>query len=84
MKNKEILIDYNDIVFESSTIQIELDCLNDDSLLDEINHLLTTCDNPEMEDILMYYFKNGKISDEQRKKAEGLYILAYSELLWEV
>ena len=84
MKAKDNLIDYLDITFENSTMKLELECLNDDSLLDEINHLLTACDNPEMEDILMQYFKNGSITKEQRKKAEGLYILAYSEFMWDV
>jgi hypothetical protein len=37
-----------------------------------------------MEDILANYFKSGKISKDERKQAEGLYLLAYGEFGWEV
>lgn len=84
LKTKESLIDYNDMAFEKSTMQLELECLNDDSLLDEISHLLTSCDSEEMESILVHYFKNGNITEEQRQQAENLYILAYCEFTWEV
>lgn len=84
MKDKHTLFDYLDIEFEKSTIELELDSLNDDSLLDEINHILTAYDSPDIEDILMDYFKKGSITKEQRKKAESMYILAHSEFIWEV
>jgi hypothetical protein len=41
-------------------------------------------ENEVMENILVSYFKNGKISPEERKIAEGMYILANGDLVWEV
>jgi hypothetical protein len=37
-----------------------------------------------MDQILVKYFKSGKITKDERKAAEGLYLLAYGELAWEV
>jgi hypothetical protein len=37
-----------------------------------------------MENILVNYFKNGKIDPSERAIAEGLYILANGDLSWEV
>lgn len=85
MKNKHMLFDYLDILFEAQTMQMELDSLSDDALLDECNHILAGIyENDDIEEVLYEYFKNGNITKEQRKKAEQLYTLAYSEFLWEV
>jgi hypothetical protein len=82
---KQGLIDYNDIFFENLTINMELECFSDDILLDECNHVLSgKYESSIMDNILVNYFKNGKITEEERKKAEGLYILANTELAWEV
>jgi hypothetical protein len=80
----EVLIDYNDIYFETATLKLEMETLSDDSLLDECNQILGGFYNSEsMEDVLLNYFKSGKISKEERKQAEGLYLLAYGEFGWE-
>jgi hypothetical protein len=82
---KEILIEYNDIYFENVTLKMEIETLNDDCLLDECNQILASlCSSESMEDILVHYFRFGKISKEDRKKAEGLYLLAYGEFGWSV
>lgn len=82
---KEGLIDYNDIFFENLTINLELENLSDDILIDECNYILSGVKDCEiMDDILVSYFKNGKISKEERKVAEGLYILAHGDLAWEI
>lgn len=82
---KQGLVDYNDISFEKLTINLELECLTDDVLLDECNHILSgKYESRIMDDILVSYFKNGKITEEERKKAEGLYLLANGDLAWEV
>lgn len=82
---KDELIDYNDICFESTTLQMEMETLSDDALLDECNHILAGFhDSDSMDDILVKYFRTGKINKNDRKKAEGLYMLAYGEYGWEV
>lgn len=82
---KDVLIDYNDISFENLTLNMELAGLNDDVLLDECNFILSgSYKSKMMDDILVNYFKNGKISKEERKKAEGLYLLANGDLAWEI
>ena len=82
---KDQLIDYNDISFESLTLSMELEGLSDDILLDECNHILSgRYESKIMDEILVNYFKNGSISEEERKKAEALYLLVYGDLAWEV
>ncbi len=82
---KEMLFDYNDITFENSTLKIEIDALSDDVLLDECNYILSSeLESEMMDNILTSYFKKGHISPEERRKAEGLYILANCDLAWEV
>jgi len=82
---KDILFDYNDIAFEKQTLLLELDSLSDDILLDECNYILNgKYESRIMDNVLTSYFKNGKITKEERKIAEGLYLLAHGELAWEV
>lgn len=82
---KEGLIDYNDIFFENLTITLELESLTDDVLIDECSYILSGIHECKfMDDILVSYFKNGKISKKERKIAEGLYLLAHGDLAWEV
>ena len=82
---KQGLVDYNDISFENLTLKMELEGLSDDVLLDECNHILSSSYESEiMENILVNYFKNGKIDPSERAIAEGLYILANGDLSWEV
>lgn len=82
---KQGLFDYNDIAFEKLTLNLELEGLSDDILLDECNFILSgQYESQMMDDILVKYFKNGKISKEERKIAEGLYLLAHGDLAWDV
>lgn len=82
---KDSLIDYNDISFENTTISMELEGLSDDVLLDECNFILSgKYESAIMDNILAGYFKTGNISKQERKMAEGLYLLANGELAWEV
>lgn len=82
---KESLVDYLDIIFEQATLDIELECLSDEVLLEECNHILAGfSDCPDMEDILVSFFKSGKIDEGERKRAEALYRLTYSEFYIEV
>lgn len=78
------LIGYSDIFYENSTLKMELEGMSDDALIDECNHILIGMDNSSMDEMIAEYFKTGKLSKEQRKKAEELYCLAYVELAWEV
>lgn len=79
------LIDYNDICFERKTLQLEMECLSNDAILDECNFVISgEFESEMMEDVLVSYFKSGTINSEQRKIAEGLYLLAHGELCWEV
>lgn len=82
---KQELFDYNDICFEKETLKLELETLSNDALLDECNYILSgDYQSKIMDDILVSYFKSGNINNEQRKIAEGLYVLAHGELAWEV
>lgn len=82
---KDVLIDYNDITFEKLTLELELHDLSDDVLLDECNFILSgKYESRIMDDLLTTYFKTGKINKNQRKVAEGLYLLAHGDLAWEV
>lgn len=82
---KQSLIDYNDIIFENLTMSMELEGLSDDVLLDECNFILSgKYQSKIMDDILINYFKKGTISEEERKKAEGLYLLVNGDLAWEI
>lgn len=82
---KHGLIDYNDISFEQYTLGMELNGLGDDILLEECNFILSgKCESKIMDDVLVNYFKTGQITKEDRKKAEGLYLLANGDLAWEV
>jgi hypothetical protein len=82
---KQGLFDYNDMAFEKFTLGLELEGLSDDVLLDECNFILSGhYESSIMDDILVNYFKNGKINKEERKIAEGFYILAHGDLAWEV
>lgn len=82
---KQGLFDYNDIAFEKLTLDLDLQGLSDDILLDECNFILSGhYESKIMDDILVNYFKNGKINKEERRVAEGLYLLAHGDLAWEV
>ena len=81
---KQTLVDYNDICFESDTLYMELNSLSDDALLDECNNILAGFHNmDDIEDIIVNYFKTGKISNLERLKAESIYLLAYGDFGWE-
>jgi aryl carrier-like protein len=62
---------------------MEIEGMSDDALIDECNHILVGLDSKEMDELLAEYFKDGKLTQEQRKKAENLYLLAYMDLAWE-
>lgn len=82
---KQGLFDYNDIAFEKNTLKLELEGLSDDVLLDECNFILSGhYESQMMDDVLVSYFKNGKITKEERIKAESLYLLAHGDLAWEI
>jgi preprotein translocase subunit SecA len=82
---KQTLVDYNDICFENITLKMEVESLSDDALLDECNNILSGFqDTEDIDDILVNYFKTGKISKDERSKAESIYLLAYGDFGWEV
>lgn len=82
---KQGLFDYNDIAFENLTLSLELEGLSDDVLLDECNFILSgKYESQIMDDVLVSYFKSGKINKDQRRVAESLYLLAHGDLAWEV
>lgn len=57
--------------------------MSDDALIDECNHIMIGLDSEEMDEVLTEYFKTGKLSEDNRKKLEYMYCLAYLELGWE-
>jgi hypothetical protein len=82
---RNTLIDYNEICFENLTLQMEMEGLSDDVLLEECNHILNGYNkNKIMDEIFVKYFKTGKITKDERAKAESLYLLAYGEFVWEI
>jgi len=83
-KVKETLIDYNDIFFEKVTLEMEIISLNDDALLEECNHILSSgYESETIEDVLLSYFKKGSITKEEREQIEKAYALAYGNFTWE-
>lgn len=62
---------------------MEIEGLTDDALIDECGHILVGLESEEMDNILLAFFKNGKLSGAERAKAEDLYLLAYLDLGWE-
>jgi hypothetical protein len=82
---RQDLFDYNDIAFEKQTLYLELCGLSDEVLLDECNFILSgDYQSSMMDKILVSFFKTGKINKEERRAAEGLYLLAHGELAWEI
>ena len=78
------LIDYNDIYYQSSTLAMEVEGMSDDTLIEECNHVLTSnLRSVIMDQVISSYFKNGRLTAEQRKCAIGFYVLAYGEFGWE-
>lgn len=77
------LVTYSELSYEISTLKMELEGMSDDALVDECNHIMLNSDSEIMEQIIVSYFKNGKLSESERKVAENLYCLAYLELGWE-
>lgn len=76
--NKLALIDYNDIYFESKTLRMELESMSDDSLMDECNYILNGVkETTHLDNLFVNFFKKGSLTEEERKEAESLYLLAY-------
>lgn len=77
------LIQYHDLCYENSTISMEIDGMDSESLIDECAHLMVNFESESMEDIVTSFFRTGKLTEEERKAAEAFYKLAYGELMWE-
>lgn len=80
------IITFPEIQYELATLMLELDTLNDESLVDECNHLLTFYSdaNGEIEKVISDFLKNGSITTEQRNKASYFYMLGNGDLYIEV
>jgi hypothetical protein len=80
----ENLFDYNDIYYQSQTLTMEVEDMNDESLIEECGHIMTTrIQSNSMDKIMASFFKKGVLTLEQRKQAIAFYTLAYGSLLWE-
>jgi hypothetical protein len=81
---KDSLIQYSDITFECDTIRMEIDGMSDEALIDECNEIMaTSLESTDMDQIIIKYFKAGKLSKEDRARVEGFYVLSYLQLGWE-
>jgi hypothetical protein len=80
----EKLIDYNALYYQSQTLAMEVEGMNDESLIEECGHIMTSrLHSPQMDKIMSSFFKKGELTLEQRKAAIAFYILAYGDFIWE-
>lgn len=78
------MIDYNELCYQSKTLEMEVSDMSDADLIDECNHVLSTrLESEKMDKLIASFLKRGKLTEEQRKEAVGFYILAYGALAWE-
>ena len=76
------MLTYSQLLYEESTIGLELDGMEDSALVEEVSVILINFENEEVDDAMNRYFKSGKLVKEDRKCLEDFYVLAYRELLW--
>jgi hypothetical protein len=63
---------------------MEVEGMNDDALMEECSHIMTTqLNSASMDKVFSSYFKSGELTLEQRKQAIAFYQLAYGEFGWE-
>lgn len=78
--SKNYPYNYSDIVYDMDTIRIELEYLDDDSLIDEIGVIgYNNIKDEDMAIIDSYLQSPGKLTPKDRKALEALYILKHSE-----
>ena len=76
------MLTYSQLLYEESTIGLELDGMEDSALVEEVSVILINFENEEVDNAMNRYFKSGKLVKEDRKCLEDFYVLAYRELLW--
>jgi len=68
-----------EVILETQEVYEQVSNLDDDSLCDEISHILAHFNFPiNTENILVECFDTGKLSKSSRALAEGTYVLAYT------
>lgn len=73
--------DIVDSVVEVELIEQEVSSLDDNTLVDEIMHLIQEFDfSKETEEVIANYLIAGSLTDRERKVLEGCYINVYSSL----
>jgi hypothetical protein len=78
-----MFVDYNTLYYQAQTLRMEVEDMNDESLIEECAHILINLRCKSMDKIMSSFFKKGKLTSEQRKEAVAFYQLAYGEFLWE-
>ena len=76
------MLTYSQLLYEESTIELELDGMEDSALVEEVGVILINFESDKVDDAINRYFKKGKILPEDRICLEEFYVLAYRELLW--
>ena len=76
------MLTYSQLLYEESTFGLELDGMEDSTLVEEVSVILINFENEEVDDAMNRYFKSGKLVKEDRMCLEDFYVLAYRELLW--
>lgn len=78
---KSYPFNYTDIVYDMDTIRIELEYLDDASLVDEISIIGYNNITEKQYEIVINFLKSpeNKLSREDRKALENLYILKHAE-----
>ena len=76
------MLTYSQLLYEESTIGLELDEMEDSALVEEVSVILINFENEEVDNAMNRYFKSGQLVKEDRKCLEDFYVLAYRELLW--
>lgn len=76
------MLTYSQLIYEESTISLELEGMEDSALVEEVGVILINFENEEVDEAMNRYFKKGKLSPIDRNFLETFYVLAYRELLW--
>lgn len=69
--------DYNDVWRDVNSKKLEVEDMDDESLVEEVAYIRLP--STEIDDIILKFFHKGKLTEEDRSKLVGYYILSYVE-----
>ena len=73
---------YTIMYAEYTQLRQEVNNLDDPSMVEECNSIASMFDHTEALNIVGEFYLTSKLSSENRKVLDGLYVLAHTSLLW--